>query len=506
MAGLFPVIASLTSIGCTVLSIVVLVAGWRRRLADVALAGGALTALSVLMARHAVSGAGWVADPEPASFAGALAGPVATVLALPLLSRAAWTHALLARWRSWTATVLGAVAVFVVAVAGRLGAPSTGVLVAATVLGAIGAAVLVRRQVYLAVVSRRRSGRIAATGTAALMASTLIGPWLTPGSNPAWAVLAVDNLALLAAATAMLVGYRTGRPVAAVIAPVVAHDPLAALDLGLAPEMVAFVGALGRKDRITRDHVVRTSRLALLAAAEAGLPARKVRSVAVGALLHDIGKLVVPSEILGKPAGLTDEEFAVIRTHPEQGERLLDAAPSLADAARFVRWHHERYDGRGYPDKLAHPKLPLEVAIVSASDAWDAMTNTRQYRTGMSIERATDILRAGAGSQWHPTAVEAVLRAAARLPRLPKAPSGTDDSPGVDCGTDHGIPTERHPQHRSPIASPNRSSTDGAPHERSDAVGPSPRQQEFGDLQGVEPSDVTRDGIVERPFGSVTSA
>ncbi len=87
MAGWsFPVVASLTGIGCTVLSIVVLVAGWRRHLADVALAGAALTALSVLMARHAVSGAGWIADPEPAALAGALAGPVATLLALPLLS------------------------------------------------------------------------------------------------------------------------------------------------------------------------------------------------------------------------------------------------------------------------------------------------------------------------------------------------------------------------------------------------------------------------------------
>lgn len=466
MAGWsFPVVASLTGIGCTVLSIVVLVAGWRRHLADVALAGAALTALSVLMARHAVSGAGWIADPEPAALAGALAGPVATLLALPLLSQARWTRPLLARWRWWTATILGAVVVFVVSFAGRFGAPSTAVLVAATALGAIGALVLVRRHVYLAVVSRRRSGRVAAAGIAAVMASTLLGPWLSPGSAAAWAAVAVDNLALLAAATAMVVGYRTGRSVAEVIAPIVAHDPLASLDLGLAPEVVAFVGALGRKDRITRDHVVRTSRLALLAAEEAGLPARTVRNVAIGALLHDIGKLVVPSDVLGKPARLTDEEFAVIRTHPEQGQRLLEAAPSLAEATRFVRWHHERYDGRGYPDKLAHPELPLEVAIVSASDSWDAMTNTRQYRTGMSTERATGLLLAGAGSQWHPTAVEAVLRAAARLPRLPKAPSATDEA-YIDCAADHALASrpDSPPQRRSTLDGVRGPSLGGGPH------------------------------------------
>jgi HD-GYP domain-containing protein (c-di-GMP phosphodiesterase class II) len=258
-----------------------------------------------------------------------------------------------------------------------------------------------------------------------------------------WVVVVLDNLGLLVASAALVHGYRTGRDVAEVLAPLVDHDPLSALDVGLAPEVNAFVAALDHKDPITRDHVVRTAELALLASLEAGLSGRAARDVALGAMLHDIGKLVMPSEIIGKPSALTDAEYAVIRTHPEQGERLLAAAPSLASAARYVRWHHERHDGGGYPDGLGHPDLPFEVALVSAADAWDAMTNTRQYRAGMDPARAAEVLREGAGRQWHPEAVEYVLRAAAR--QEPARSRGDVASADLECVCDHHLVAAESP-------------------------------------------------------------
>jgi HD-GYP domain-containing protein (c-di-GMP phosphodiesterase class II) len=168
-----------------------------------------------------------------------------------------------------------------------------------------------------------------------------------------------------------------------------------------------------------------------------------VRDVFIGALLHDIGKLVIPSAIIGKASTLTDEEFATIRTHPEQGERLLAHAPTLAGAARYVRWHHERPDGTGYPDGLRGHEIPLEVSIVSAADAWDAMTNTRQYRTAMSAERAREILLAGAGTQWRAEAVRHLLEVVDRddlatsLPQRagPVATEPTEST--IECALEH---------------------------------------------------------------------
>jgi HD-GYP domain-containing protein (c-di-GMP phosphodiesterase class II) len=452
--------AALTGLACTAGSLFVALVGWRRGLADVAVAGAALFTMSALMARHGLSGTSWqwtdwMGTARPDGTAGLLASPAAALVALPLLAGGRIGVRLRRRWRHWTATAVLATVAAIVLVLGESGPPSTSGALVATTLGAAGFAALIRRQVLLASVSRRRSGIVAVVGLTVLTASALAGPWVDPGSRAAWVLVALDNLGLLAAAAAILYGYRTRRNVTEVLAPLIDHDPLSALDVGLAPEVNAFVSALEHKDPVTRDHVVRTAELALLAALEAGLSARAARDVALGAMLHDIGKLLMPSEIIGKPSALTDAEYTVIRTHPEQGERLLEAAPSLASAARYVRWHHERHDGRGYPDGLAHPDLPFEVALVSAADAWDAMTNTRQYRAAMDPARAAEVLRLGAGHQWHPRAVECVVRAAAlqdlRRHRRhaaatvtgPSAP-GTADThaarPGdLDCICDHQL-------------------------------------------------------------------
>jgi len=117
-----------------------------------------------------------------------------------------------------------------------------------------------------------------------------------------------------------LIGYRRGIGVAEVLGPILSREALAALELSLSPEVHAFVDALTRKDATTRDHGVRTSALATRTAIRAGMTPAEVRAVALGRLLHDIGKLVIPSEIINKPGALSDTEFATIRTHPEQGE------------------------------------------------------------------------------------------------------------------------------------------------------------------------------------------
>src|SRR5581483_10485409 len=114
---------------------------------------------------------------------------------------------------------------------------------------------------------------------------------------------------------------------------------------------------------------------------ELGLSAGRLRSLAIGGLLHDIGKLSVPERILKKPSGLTDEEYAVIKKHPEWGDRLLRELGGFGDQVRrLVRSHHERLDGSGYPDGLAEPELDMDTRIMAVCDVYDALVSPRVYR------------------------------------------------------------------------------------------------------------------------------
>lgn len=401
--------ASGSGAACMVLAVIVIVSGWRRHLPEVAFLGTGLFVVSIFATAHGLSGTTLLASgPSPWSATAAL--PLGIAAAAPLLTpRRRWARQSSIRWRTWvTGLTLGAVALALVLIAVDQ-RPPTVMAVSGVVIGMVGAAVLARRQVWLFQISGRGSALAVAGAVATIAVAATAGVVVDAGSVPAWAVLVLESLGVFVAGVAILVAYRTEIAVTDILAPLVAFEPLASLEVGMAPEVHAFVSALERIDPITRDHVVRTSALAMRVAARAGLAPAVVRDVTIGALLHDIGKLVVPSEILHKPGSLTDDEFAIIRTHPEQGERLLHGAPSLCGAALYVRGHHERVDGRGYPDGLEGDAVPFEVSLVSVVDAWDAMTNTRQYREGMSDERATAILRDGAGSQWRHDVVSLLL-------------------------------------------------------------------------------------------------
>jgi HD-GYP domain-containing protein (c-di-GMP phosphodiesterase class II) len=136
------------------------------------------------------------------------------------------------------------------------------------------------------------------------------------------------------------------------------------------------------------------------------------RRMRQGGLLHDIGKIAVPDAILAKPGRLTDEEFEIMKTHPSKGYEILKDLSMLTDELKIVRSHHERFDGKGYPDRKKGDELPIYVWIVSGADALDAMTSDRPYRKGMSFEVAMSEVEKGAGSHFHPTVAAAMLSAA----------------------------------------------------------------------------------------------
>ena len=141
-------------------------------------------------------------------------------------------------------------------------------------------------------------------------------------------------------------------------------------------------------DAYTGEHCRGVVRLALEVAAALGLDAQRARNVEFGALLHDVGKIAVPKEIVNKPGKLDPEEWEIIKTHTIEGQRMLERVGGfMREVGEIVRSSHERWDGAGYPDGLRAEAIPLEARIVSACDAFNAMTTTRSYRRAMSLAR-----------------------------------------------------------------------------------------------------------------------
>jgi putative nucleotidyltransferase with HDIG domain len=163
-------------------------------------------------------------------------------------------------------------------------------------------------------------------------------------------------------------------------------------------------------DEYTGSHSWGVVALALRVAEAMGLGHEQRRNVEFGALLHDIGKIAVPKEIINKPGALTDEEWLVIKTHTVEGERMLGRVGGvLGEVGRIVRSSHERWDGGGYPDGLVGEEIPIEACIVSCCDAFDAMTTDRSYRAAMPLQVALAELEENAGTQFHPHVVQTVV-------------------------------------------------------------------------------------------------
>jgi HD-GYP domain-containing protein (c-di-GMP phosphodiesterase class II) len=181
-----------------------------------------------------------------------------------------------------------------------------------------------------------------------------------------------------------------------------------------------FVGALLTvttsievRDPYTRGHSERVTHFALRLGRELGVSGQDFEALELAGLMHDLGKLGVPDQVLGKPGPLSDAEFDLMKRHPDHGVRILANLPELERivpiraVSAAVRHHHERFDGHGYPAGLAGDGIPLLARILAVADTFDAVTSERPYRAARSAETARDILCAGAGSQWDP----AVLRA-----------------------------------------------------------------------------------------------
>jgi diguanylate cyclase (GGDEF)-like protein len=248
-------------------------------------------------------------------------------------------------------------------------------------------------------VSERVRDAMAAAGVGAC--SLGVAEWHEP--------LTADTL-LERADRALLLAKRTGKGRVAVANPDVERE-LAMLQAqhGSPAAVHALAAAIEERDNYTHEHSEEVVHLARGVAMILGLPSQQVERIAHAALLHDVGKLAVPNEILHKRGPLTSAEWEVMAEHPVAGERILLRIPDLAAVAPVVRHEHEHWDGSGYPDGLRGRMIPIGSRIILACDAYHAMITDRPYRAAMSAEEAIEQLEHGARAQFDPEVVEALL-------------------------------------------------------------------------------------------------
>ncbi len=176
--------------------------------------------------------------------------------------------------------------------------------------------------------------------------------------------------------------------------------------------------ALDAKDPYTHGHSLRVTLYSIILAKELNAPEDQLEMIETAGLLHDIGKIAIPESILCKPGKLTDEEFVVMKSHSLNSEKLISSIKKLNEVSPGVKHHHERWDGRGYPDHLAGEDIPFAARIIAIADTYDAMTSTRSYRTALDHDIAIQEIQKCAGAQFDPNLaqkfveIEGIIRAA----------------------------------------------------------------------------------------------
>jgi hypothetical protein len=393
-------------------------AGVRRGDGRTVLIGTAFTVMAGLLSIHGIATPGIVVGANGIiSLTGALTlpvgGAVLALTAVPALRRPRGIRSLLVfQVVSFVAIVAlgatGMAAPSLVPAVPEAGSPPA---VVALAVGLVFYCVLLLRTLKTYLLTRRPADLVVVVGVA----------WMTAALPPAL-LLSFFDLGWWIGHTAELLGIAiVGAAVAADLMRTTASSRSLVGDLR-ASELVAqeeaFLGArvrsltlrLQHKDESTEEHTRRVALRAVQVGEELGLAPSRLRSLAIGGLLHDIGKLSVPERILKKPAGLTDEEFAVIQRHPEWGDRLLRELGGFGEGVRkLVRSHHERLDGSGYPDALVERQLDVDTRIMAVCDVYDALVSPRVYRDAWDSERALELLRGDSFDQRCVAALERVL-------------------------------------------------------------------------------------------------
>jgi putative nucleotidyltransferase with HDIG domain len=399
-------------------------AGARARDGRAMLLGTAFSTMTALLSVHALATPGViVGDNGVIALAGGLSIPVGSgilaLTALPSLRRTDRVRELLILQVALAVgvLVLAAVGLLFPAFVPAVPAPGSDAAYGLLAVGLCFCVLLAHRATRTFWLTRRPADLLVAVGCVwlgvAMAAQLVIGP-MTLGFYAAHALelAAVAMIAIPAARD--IAGHASSLPL---VGDLTAPDLVASEEAYLGPRVRALMVRLAERDGSTEEHTRRVAVLAARVGEELKLPATTRRLLAVGGLLHDIGKLSVPLEILRKPSGLTDEEYREIKRHPEAGRRLLEELGGFSPVVRdLVSDHHERLDGKGYPRGLVADELPLHTRILTVCDVYDALVSDRVYREAWSSGQAFELLRSDAGSAFDERCVEALARVVGAAP------------------------------------------------------------------------------------------
>jgi putative nucleotidyltransferase with HDIG domain len=411
-------------------SVALTVAGARSGDGRAVLLGTAFSTMSALFAVHGMATPGiLVGDNGIIAAAGGTAAPVGAFLlaltALPALRRPRRVAPLIALQIGAAVAVVAFGSLGLLVPSAVPAVPAAGSAPAYTLmaLGDLALAVLVVRAVRTYVLTHRISDGLVAVGCVwlawAQWGQLIVGPMtIAFFVGHGLEIAAVGLIGIPAALD--LYRHRGSRPLSGDLS---ATELVAAEEAYLGPRVRALLVRLADRDRSTEEHTRRVALLAAAVAEELKLPATARRDLAMGGLLHDIGKLSVPLEILNKPGALDDHEYAEIKRHPGAGRSLLEELGGFPEPVRrLVSDHHERLDGKGYPRGLTADDLDLQTRVLTACDVYDALVSDRVYRAAWTPERALELLHSDSGTAFDPVVVAALERVVTGAP--------VEDAPG----------------------------------------------------------------------------
>jgi HD-GYP domain-containing protein (c-di-GMP phosphodiesterase class II) len=408
--GLSALAASLAAIALTVM-------GARRRDGRTVLVGTAFSVMAALLALHGIATPGiLVGDNGVVAFTGGITIPVGGAIlalsALPRMRRPTGVRLLIVVQAVLLAAVLALGVSALLAPSLVPSVPNAGspAAVALMVVGLAFYALLAVRAFRTFLLTRRHADLLVAVGIVWLAAALPPAMLLSYMELGWWLGHGFELLGLVIVGTPVAFDLRRAvqsRPLTGDLSPC---DLVTAEEAFLGAHVRSLMVSLAEKDEYTEEHTRRVALRAVQVGEELGLSPHRLRELATGALVHDIGKLRVPDVILKKPAALTENEFAVIRRHSEWGHRTLGDLGFSAATRRLVLDHHERLDGSGYPNALSGHAISLDARILAVCDVYDALISNRVYREPFAHEQAMAILREEAGTKLDRRCVAALER------------------------------------------------------------------------------------------------